>query len=541
MLADYLIKGQPMRSRAIGFIFPVVTLTFGCGFLASEGGTNQAQKTRQAAVVGTFYPSEPDMLATMVDNFLAKAVIPVINDPIVALISPHAGYQFSGSVAAHAYALLKGRKVERVVVIAPSHFEAISGASVYDGDAYITPLGAIAVDREFAKRLASMHSKLSLSSRGHAPYRGQGEHSLEVQLPFLQRVLGEFKLVPVVMGEQNYEASRALGVALAKLIQGPETVIVASSDLSHYHPYDDAVRIDQKTLKAIEEWDYFNLSRNFERQIWEACGGGPIVAVMIAAERLGANRAQIIKYANSGDVTGDKGRVVGYAAVALVKGPAQEKKKARNFSLSREDKEALLKIARQSVESMVRTGKLLPVELPRSEALLRDRGAFVTLKERGDLRGCIGYIAPTKSLAETVRDVAALAAVRDERFRPVSQAELGQLEYEISVLSPLRRVTDAKEIKVGQHGLLIKKGDYEGLLLPQVPVEQRWDRATFLEQTCLKAGLPPQAWKDEDTDIFLFTAYVFGDHPLEEPALDERWGPPARQEQPRRLGPDSPP
>jgi len=146
-----------------------------------------------------------------------------------------------------------------------------------------------------------------------------------------------------------------------------------------------------------------------------------------------------------------------------------------------------------------------------SESLNQERGAFVTLKKSGELRGCIGYTSAMKPLYMTVRDTATLAALRDTRFQPVSAFELGQLEYEISVLSPLRRVRDTRDIKVGEHGLLMKNGSYEGLLLPQVPVEEKWDRQTFLEETCRKAGMPPNCWKDENTDIFMFTAVVFGE------------------------------
>ncbi len=228
----------------------------------------------------------------MVDEFLARAAPPAIKEPVLALVSPHAGYVYSGGVAAHSYALLKGRKFDRVVVISPSHVEAFNFSSVYDGDAYATPLGTIPVDKAFAAKLASLNPSIKLSSRGHAASGGQAEHALEVQLPFLQRVLGPFKLVPIVMGQQDYDTCRALGVSLAKLIQGPDTLLVASSDLSHFHPYDIAVKLDRKTLQAIEEWDYLSMSRNFELRVWEACGGGPIVAAMIAAERLGANRAR---------------------------------------------------------------------------------------------------------------------------------------------------------------------------------------------------------------------------------------------------------
>src|SRR5208282_3153179 len=235
---------------------------------------------RQAAVAGGFYPADPRALSAMIDDMLAHAASsqPPISDPILAVVAPHAGYQFSGPVAAYTYAALKGRKFSRVVVIAPSHFEAFDFTSVFDGDAYATPLGTVPVDKAFAKQLASMSPTIRLSSQGHVPTLKGAEHALEVELPWLQRVLGDFELVPVVMGDQSYESSRALGVALAKLIQGSDTLIVASSDLSHYHPYDEAVTIDHKTLNALQAWDYLSMSRNFEQRIWEACGGAPIVA-----------------------------------------------------------------------------------------------------------------------------------------------------------------------------------------------------------------------------------------------------------------------
>jgi AmmeMemoRadiSam system protein B/AmmeMemoRadiSam system protein A len=469
------------------------------------------QKVRQAAVAGSFYPADPKELSSMMDEMLAQVSPQTIDGPILAAVAPHAGYEYSGPVAAYTYAALKGHKYSRVVVIAPSHYEAFDFTSVYDGDAYATPLGTIPVDKEFAHQLAKMSSTMQLSSRGHEPTRAGGEHAIEVQLPWLQKVLGDFQLVPIVMGDQSYENSRALGVALAKMIHGGDTLILASSDLSHYHPYNDAVKIDHKTLNALQAWDYFSMSRNFEARVWEACGGAPIVAAMIAAERMGANKAQVLKYANSGDTSGDHSRVVGYSADVFVKAPHGAAVQAP-FSLSDQDKNELLALARKSAEFAVEQKKAYEPPPSASEALNQEYGAFVTLTKSRALRGCIGYTSAVKPLYMTVRDTATLAALRDPRFPAVTVAELPELEYEISVLSPLRRVTDIEQIKVGQHGLLMKNGDYEGLLLPQVPVEQGWDRQRFLEETCGKAGMNLGCWKNENTDIFLFTAVVFHEH-----------------------------
>jgi len=474
----------------------------------AHGSAAEGKKVRVMGVAGSFYPADATALSAMMDEMLARAATPPIKGSILAVVAPHAGYQYSGPVAAYTYAALKGHKYARVVVIAPSHYEGFDFTSVYDGDGYQTPLGTVPVDKEFARQLVTMSPTIKLSGTGHEATSKGAEHALEVQLPWLQKVLGSFELVPIVMGDQSYENSRALGVALAKLIHGEDTLIVASSDLSHYHSYDDAVRMDHKTLHALEAWDYFSMSRNFQTRQWEACGGAPIVAAMIAAERMGARRAEVLKYANSGDVTGDKQRVVGYSADVLVK---SEKGKAveKPFSLSDKEKKELLTLARKSVEHAVQGGGAYEPGESTDETLNQERGAFTTLRIAGALRGCIGYTAPIKPLYLTVRDTATLAALRDPRFRPVEVAELPKLEYEISVLSPLRRVMNIDEIKVGEHGLLMKNGSSEGLLLPQVPVEEKWDRQKFLEQTCVKAGLRPDCWKDEETDIFQFTAVVF--------------------------------
>jgi MEMO1 family protein len=500
------------------------------------------QSVRQAAVAGGFYPADPKTLTAMMDDMLAHAASsqPPINDPILAVVAPHAGYQFSGPVAAYTYAALKGRKFSRVVVIAPSHYEAFNFTSVYEGDAYATPLGVVPIDKAFAKQLVQMSPTIKFSSQGHTPTPNGAEHALEVELPWLQRVLGDFELVPIIMGDQSYESSRALGVALAKLIHGSsDTLIVASSDLSHYHPYDDAVKIDHKTLNALQVWDYFSMSRNFQARIWEACGGAPIVAAMIAAERMGANQAVVLKYANTGDVTGDHSRVVGYSADIFLK-TQSAKIGEPQFSLNGHEKSELLALARKSVEYAVREKKAYEPTASTSEVLNQERGAFVTLRKSGELRGCIGYTSAEKPLYMTVRDTATLAALRDSRFQPVSASELPQLEYEISVLSPLRRVLDVRDIKIGQHGLLMKNGAYEGLLLPQVPVEEKWDRQKFLEETCAKAGMHSGCWKDENTDIFMFTAVVFGEN-QPRALMPDASSPPGLPARPGAPAPGSPP
>ncbi len=510
---------MPLRKVCMAAV--LISLLGGAG-----QGQQAQQKVRPAGVAGSFYPADPAALTSMMDTMLAQAPAQLIGGQIAAAVAPHAGYPYSGPVAAFTYAALKGHHFARVVVIAPSHYEAFGFTSVYDGDGYQTPLGTIPVDRTFAERLTEMDSSIKLSERGHKATAQGAEHALEVQLPWLQHILGSFTLVPIVMGDQSYESSRALGVSLAKLVQREEkardhegaqgsggTLIVASSDLSHYHSYDEAEKIDHKTLGALESWDYLSMSRNFEGRVWEACGGAPIVAAMIAAERMGAREARVLKYANSGDTAGDHSRVVGYSADLFVKARDSTTSDAP-FTLSEQERRELLGMAHKSVESVVQKNEAYEPAASKSELLNQERGAFVTLRIGGDLRGCIGYTSAIKPLYLTVRDTSTLAAVRDPRFPPVSVAELPKLHYEISVLSPLRRVVDTREIRVGEDGLLMKNGDHEGLLLPQVPVEQHWDRNRFLEETCFKSGMSPDCWKDDDTDIFRFTAVVFDEEKL---------------------------
>lgn len=497
-------------------LFGLVFLVGGLAVIFSLNSKTNAiakEKIRPSGVAGAFYPKDSNELSEMVDQFLEKAQKQDISGSLFAIVSPHAGYVYSGHVAAYSYVLLKNRPINRAIVISPSHLEAFEGVAIYNGDFYATPLGNIAIDKEFNERLAAENKSLKLSDKGHETRRnGRMEHALEVQLPFLQRVLGEFKLVAIVMGEQSYEICRKLGSALAKVVKDERTIIVASSDLSHFHNYNEAVKLDQKVLNAIEEWDYFNMCRNLNGRIWEACGGGPITAAMIAAERLGANKAKVMKYANSGDVPyGEKNSVVGYAAAAFYKSEKEDMSLNTDFNLNKAEKKYLMDIAKTSVETAVLEGHPSECSDGDFKALALDRGAFVTLKKDGQLRGCIGYTSPLQPLCNTVRDVAASAALKDRRFSPVKKEELDQLHYEISVLSPFRHVQNIDQIEIGKHGLLVKKGRSEGLLLPQVARDYDWDRVTFLQQTCRKAGLPLDAWQDEETDIFMFSAFVFGE------------------------------
>jgi AmmeMemoRadiSam system protein A len=346
------------------------------------------------------------------------------------------------------------------------------------------------------------------------------EHSLEIQLPFLQTVLKSFKLIPIAMEpDWSWETCQSVASAIAETVKGKKVLLVASTDLSHFYTYNIAAGLDKIFLDHIDRFDVEGLNRDLKSNRAEACGGGPVVAIMLAAKMLGANRGKVLKYANSGDVTGDRSRVVGYAAAVFYKTAGgkekmkeekmkEEKKVGVDLGLNEEEKKILHHIARTVVENKAR-GKAVPEFKIESSVLKENRGAFVTIHKKGQLRGCIGYIEGHGPLHKTIEEMADAAAFRDPRFTPVKEKELSELDFEISVLTPLKRTTDVNDIQVGKHGIYIKKGWYSGLLLPQVATEYGWDRQAFLEHTCQKAGLPSNAWKEKDTELYIFSADIF--------------------------------
>ncbi len=468
------------------------------------------KEIREPAVSGTFYPDTPEVLSRDVKRYLENAKKEKVDGEIIALVSPHAGYIYSGQVAAHAYKLIEGKALDSVVVVAPSHRALFKGVSIYDRGGYRTPLGLVPVDTELSGKLKERRKEIQFLPEAHAQ-----EHSLEVQIPFLQVVLKTFKLVPIVMEPYwSWETSQYLASAIAEVVRGKKVLLIASSDLSHFHSYEKAVSLDRIVLNHIERFDPEGLNRDLRENRCEACGGGPVISVMLAARALGANKGKVLKYLNSGDVTGDRSRVVGYAAGVFYKAAGgtekmkEERKVGVDLGLTEEEKKTLHHIARTVIENKAR-GKAVPEFRVDSPVLKENRGAFVTINKRGQLRGCIGYIEGRGPLHKTVQEMAEAAAFRDPRFSPVKEGELLELDIEISVLTPLKRITDINEIEVGKHGIYIKKGRFSGLLLPQVATEYGWDRKTFLEHTCQKAGLPTSAWKDKDTEISIFSADIF--------------------------------
>ena len=269
--------------------------------------------TRQPAAAGSFYPGNKVQLEAQIMSLLDRARPESSGGTSVALISPHAGYQFSGLTAAYGYKLLIQHQFDSVVVISPSHREYFDGISVFNGEAYRTPIGILAVDHELRNRLVEGERDIHPSYYGH-----REEHAIEVQLPFVQATLRQVTILPIVMGDQRRDYCYLLGEKLAAILKGTRSLVIASTDLSHYHPYAEAVALDRIVIEAIGKFDHEKLMDDLEAERVEACGGGPTVAALIAASKLGANRIEILHHCNSGDVTGDHDRVVGYlSAIAL--------------------------------------------------------------------------------------------------------------------------------------------------------------------------------------------------------------------------------
>lgn len=464
-----------------------------------------AQEIKEPNVSGAFYPGSPQELSRMVDEFLDEATPEPVKGEIFALISPHAGYGFSGQVAAYGYKLVKGRPYKTVVVIARTHRYGFSGISVYPEGIFRTPLGDLSIDKEFAQKLLYKDKDVFFDPVAF----GGEEHSLEVQLPFLQRALSDFKIVPVMMGDCDFASCQRLAGLLKDAIgQRRDVLVVASSDMYHGYDYDEAQIIDGLTLSYLKDMDAQGLYDGLIEGKLQLCGGFPVVSTLILAKELGHDKLKVLEHTNSAVVTGKmiKGVwTVGYASCAI------DREKGELPMLNREQRKKLLELARNSIKTYLQTGKKLEVS-ETDPVLIEEMGAFVTLHKQGQLRGCIGNMVGQEPLYLTIRDMAVEAAVDDPRFPAVTAQDLKDIDIEISVLSPLKKVESTDGIEMGKHGVLIRRGFYSGVFLPQVATETGWSKEEFLSNLCShKAGLPALAWKDKSTQIYTFTAEIFSE------------------------------
>ena len=473
--------------------------------------SNSESFDRQPAVAGMFYPAEPDKLQQSLEQLFADS-LPKQCSNVRAIICPHAGYVFSGGVAASAFNQIDRNTIyKRIFIIASSHQVSFDGAAIYcDGD-FLMPYGREKVDTEFGNLLVSGFPELFTSSTG--PHKN--EHSLEVQLPFLHYVLKtNYCIVPIIIGASDPRVCEKIALVLKPYFT-PDNLFVISSDFSHYPNYEDAQIVDALTKEAIlsnnPETLLTCLKRNAAKHIphlsTSLCGWTSVLTILYMTSGNDSLEYSGIEYKNSGDAEyyGEKNKVVGYWGIAV----SEKQIDKDSFILSGDDKEVLLKIARDAVESAVlRRKRSQSVSEDISITLNTNCGAFVTLHKNGKLRGCLGHLTGDLPLYKMVQEMASSVALHDYRFSPVAKEELEDIDIEISALSPLKKIADIAEIKMGIHGILIEKGEYSGVFLPQVATETDWSKEEFLGHCARdKAGLGWDGWKT--ADIYIFTATVF--------------------------------
>ena len=466
----------------------------------------QAGEVRKPAVAGTFYPADPDELAQTIDQMSRQARKGPVKDlpdqPLKALIMPHAGYEYSGPVAARAAQALEGQSFSKVIIMAPDHRVGFDKGAISDADSYRTPLGHVDLhpDASHLRKQYDMFRPVTASDKR--------EHAVEVILPFLQTWHSDFEIVPVVFGKNGN--IKAYAEALETVVDS-STLIIVSTDLSHYLPYEKAVSRDRKTIEIITGRKSEELAADPRR----ACGWKPLLVLMEMTRGKQWN-SRLVHYANSGDTAGRRDQVVGYATIAFY-GEARMSEPENNQQISKEKGEVLLEVARKSIADRlgVETGvSTVGDDATRDPVFQSKRGTFVTLKINDQLRGCIGNLVPEKPLIEGVRDNAVNAAFSDPRFGPLSPEEFSKIQIEVSLLTepqPLE-YTDAQDLldKIRPHvdGLIIQKGARSATFLPQV-WEQLPDKKSFLQQLCMKAGLPPDAWKKGDLQVFTYQVQYF--------------------------------
>lgn len=462
---------------------------------------------RPCAVAGTWYPADPDALAHEVDRLLERRESPPAagSGDLVGLVVPHAGYRYSGACAGAGFARARGLSPGRVAVLAPSHYGAFHGFSVPDYQAFRTPLGDVEVDEGACAALRS-HPLAAARNEAHAR-----EHAIELQLPFLQRAVGEFRLVPVLVGSAD-ETELAEFASRLRAVLEAESLLVTSTDFTHYgegfgyRPFEERIeeglrRLDEGAIERLLRLDPGGLAAYQRETGITACGLRPMQLMLHALPA--AARAERVEYYTSGHLTGDWDHCVSYAAVAFYRGAETARPEA--------DRGALLARARRAIaQALGRAAGDPPAASPGGAPA---GGLFVTLRDAaGELRGCIGTVEPGLSLDAAVSEYAVRSALEDPRFPPLAGRELDTITIEISVLHAPRDVADPAAIEPGRHGVILEKGRHRALFLPQVAVEQGWGREELLDHLAAKAGLPPDAWR-EGARLQVFTAESFAERP----------------------------
>jgi AmmeMemoRadiSam system protein B/AmmeMemoRadiSam system protein A len=485
------------------FLMIVISLSLAC-FAAVDAAN--AKDIRKPVYAGSFYPDTPEELTAIIKQ-LVNQVKPIhVDRPphsfLKALIIPHAGYIYSGWTAAHMSLVLKENQFGRVIVMGPDHRIGFQGGAISDVSAYETPLGRIPMNKGVVRLCQNKYLFRTI------PVSDRLEHSVEVVLPYLQYFLKKFEIVPVVLG-RGRDLAEKVTAALDPLLD-QTTLFVASSDLSHYLPYQEAVAKDRETIEMI-----LNLKANeLIKRENAACGKIPILVVINMARRHNWHPV-LLHYSNSGDTAGDRSRVVGYTAIAFYGGLSMKNRMDSLQSLNEEQGQILVKLARQTIEERLdkRSIKVDPDTMMDS-AFKDNRGTFVTLTINKQLRGCIGNLDSKDSIMDGIERNAINAAFRDPRFPPLKADELNRVDIEVSILTepqPLE-YRDSKDLlsklRVNVDGVILRKGSASATFLPQV-WEQLPQPEKFLSHLCTKAGLPADTWRKGNLDILTYQVQCF--------------------------------
>jgi len=480
----------------------------------SSKGFSQNSTNRKPYAAGRFYTDNPTELKSNLQQLFSNAQEKKSKNTPLAIIVPHAGYVFSGEVAASAYNQIDPNcRFERIFIIGSSHTSAFQGVSTYCFGDYETPLGIVKVDQALCRKLIAENKLLNNFPEPHLY-----EHSLEVQLPFLQHHLKTaFKIVPLIIGSATAETAKKLATILKPYLN-EKNLFVISSDFSHYPRYENAVKVDLATAEAILTNKTSKLlaalADNEKKKVpglaTSLCGWSSVLTLLNMTEEIPDLSVELLQYKNSGD-TRFEGRdgVVGYCAISFTS--AKQKSQANEFSLSDDDKRYLLKLVHDTITEYISKGTTLEVDdSDLSTALKSQCGAFVTLSKDHKLRGCIGRFDPDEPLWKVVRSMAISAATKDYRFSPVLPSEINQLEIEISVLTPLKRIKSLDEFVLGEQGIYIKKGDSHGTFLPQVATSTSWSKEEFLSHCSQeKAGIGWDGWKT--AELYTYEALLIKD------------------------------
>lgn len=475
--------------------------------LLSQKNETMTIMNRKAAVAGKFYSGDKTSLTSDLKKMFANAKERKAD--AVAIIAPHAGYIYSGEVAASAVNQINPNKTyDHIFIIGPSHTAYFHGASVYNAGNYETPLGEVKVDVALCNQLIRKNKLFGFYPEAH-----RTEHDIEVQLPFLQyHMKTKFQIVPIIIGSADTKELKLIAETLRPYFND-RNLFVISSDFSHYPLYDDAEKIDDITAQAICSGNPDSLidvivkykNAGVPNLLTNMCGyAAGLILMNLTDYRYQYNQ---IEYRNSGDSPyGDHNSVVGYWAISVTK-----RAEGIDFQLSDKEKIQLLELARKAIETKLATGKTLSPDISDFDANLNIQcGAFVTLHENSALRGCIGRFEPNISLWKVVIEMAEAAAFEDYRFVPLTIEELSKINVEISVLTPLKKVESIHQILLGRDGIYIKKGLRSGTFLPQVAVETGWSLDEFLGHCAEdKAGIGYDGWKT--ADLYTYRAIVFSE------------------------------